>query len=98
MKDKKIIKLELFSLFLTAILGTLLHFTFEWSNNNLFIGSFSAVNESLWEHLKLIFFPTLITIIIGAYYNKDNYSKYIISKTRGLFYSLIFIVIFFYTY
>ena len=38
------------------ILGSLLHFTYEWSNENSFVGSFSAINESTWEHLKLLFF------------------------------------------
>ena len=40
-----------------AALGTLLHFTFEWSNQNRIVAFFSAVNESMWEHLKLLVFP-----------------------------------------
>ncbi|MGN0592680.1 MAG: DUF6512 family protein [Ruminococcus sp.] len=40
-----------------SVLGTLLHFTHSWSGGNPFIGLFSAVSESVWEHLKLIFFP-----------------------------------------
>ncbi len=40
-----------------SIIGTLLHFTYEWSDSHPFIGLFSAINESIWEHLKLLFFP-----------------------------------------
>ncbi len=40
-----------------SVIGTLLHFTFEWSGENAFVGLFSAVNESIWEHTKLLFFP-----------------------------------------
>ena len=65
---KKVFKFHIFSIIFSIILGILLHFAFEWSGNNLFIATFSAVNESTWEHLKLVFFPMLITIIISYFY------------------------------
>ena len=64
MNSSKILKYQIFSAFFTIILGTLFHFTYEWSGNNAFVGTFSSVNESTWEHLKLTFFPMLITAII----------------------------------
>ncbi len=42
------------------ITGSLAHFLYDWSGNNLIIGLFSPVSESIWEHMKLIFFPMLI--------------------------------------
>jgi hypothetical protein len=42
------------------IIGTLFHFVYEWSGENLIVGLISPVNESVWEHMKLIFFPMLI--------------------------------------
>ena len=36
-------------------LGTLLHFVFDWSGGNVAAALFSAVNESIWEHMKLLF-------------------------------------------
>ena len=62
----------IFSIIFTLVLGTILHFTYTWSNNNPFIGSFSAVNESTWEHLKLVFFPMLITVFIGYFYLEND--------------------------
>ena len=50
------------------ILGTIFHFTYEWSGKKVIIGLFSAVNESTWEHLKLLFFPMLITTFIGYFF------------------------------
>lgn len=44
----------------TAVVGTLLHFLFDWSGGSAFVGLFSAVNESIWEHMKLIVFPMLL--------------------------------------
>ena len=52
------------------ILGTILHFTYEISLNNTFVGIFSATNESVWEHLKLIFYPMLLMAIIGYFISK----------------------------
>lgn len=99
MKNKlSIFKFEVLSIIFTVILGALLHFTFNLSNNNILISIFSSVNESTWEHLKLLFFPMLITTIIGYFYYKKDIPNYLCIKTRGIILSLIFVVIFFYTY
>lgn len=98
MKKISILKFEIISTIFISILGTLLHFTFDWSNNNQLVGIFSAVNESTWEHLKLLFFPMLITTIIGHFYYKNTISNYLCYKTKGIIIALLFIVIFFYTY
>ena len=41
-------------------LGTAAHFFYEWSGENFLVGMFSPVNESTWEHMKLVFFPMLL--------------------------------------
>lgn len=98
MNKKKIRNYQIFSILFVFLLGSLFHFAYELSGNNLFIATFSSVNESVWEHLKLIFFPSLLTIIIGIFYLKNEYSNFICSKTLGLLISMALIVIFFYTY
>lgn len=98
MNKIKIRNYQIFSTIFVFVLGTLLHFVYDWSGQNQIIGSFSAVNESTWEHLKLIFFPMLITIIIGFFYLGKTVPNFICSKTIGLLVSLAFTVIFFYTY
>lgn len=45
---------------LVCAMGTLAHFVYEWSGNNPVVGLFCAVNESTWEHIKLLFFPMLL--------------------------------------
>lgn len=97
MNKNKLLNFEIFSTIFTFILGTILHFTYNWSNNNILIGTFSAVNESIWEHLKLLFFPMLITTIIGYFYF-NNISNYLCIRVKSIIISLIFIIIFFYTY
>jgi len=96
--SNKLLRFELISTVFIMILGVILHFLYQWSSENYFVGYFSAVNESIWEHLKLLFFPFLITIILGRIYFKYEYDYYFCNKTKGLIVSLLFIVVFFYTY
>ena len=98
MQNKSYIsKVELLNTFFIILLGALLHYTFEWSNNNLIIGTFSSVNESTWEHLKLLFFPMLLTALIGQFYLKIH-PRYLCIKTKAIIIALIFTIVFFYSY
>lgn len=97
-KKDKFIKAQIIVIFFSLILGTLLHFTYEWSGRNLFVASFSAVNESVWEHLKLAFFPMLIATIIEYFFVKDKVNNYVEAKTIGIFTAISFIVVLFFTY
>ena len=98
MKKNIILKFIIFSGIFVMILGTLLHFTYDWSGNNTFVAAFSAVNESTWEHLKLAFFPMFITLIIGYYIFSKTYPNFFCSKAIGIIIAISFIVVFFYTY
>lgn len=99
MHDKKsIFKLEIISTIVIMISGVLFHFVYEWSGNNNIVGLFTPVNESIWEHLKLLFFPMVISLIIGYFYVGKDYENYLCAKTLGIIVSMIFIVVFFYTY
>lgn len=94
----RLIKFQIFSAIFAIILGTILHFTYTWSKNNSIVGLFSAINESTWEHLKLLFFPMLITTTIGYFIFKDTFPNFLCSKTIGIITAMLFTVIFFYTY
>ena len=98
MKSNKLIKAQLAVILFSLILGTLLHFTYEWSGENSFVGSFSAVNESVWEHLKLVFYPMLIATIVEYFFVKDVANNYVEAKTIGIFTAISFIVVAFFTY
>ena len=54
------ISLTIAGILCVSILGTLLHFTYRWSGRNPLIGLIAPVNESVWEHMKLLFFPMLL--------------------------------------
>lgn len=98
MDKTKIRNYQIVSAIFACILGTLLHFTYEFFGENIFVSWFSAINESVWEHLKLLFFPMLLTTIIGYFYIGKNAPNFLCSKALGILASMLFIIIFFYTY
>ena len=77
--------------------GVLLHFVYEWSEGNKFLGYISAVNESTWEHLKLLFYPVLWASVLQWLFKEKNDSKFIFARTVSLILGMLFIVIAFYT-
>lgn len=79
------------------IVGTLLHFTHDWFPNSTVFTVVSAVNESTWEHLKLVFFPMLVVTVVGYFYNRDV-SNFLFARLVGVLVAMSFIVVFFYTY
>ncbi len=98
MKNNELLKYQIIGIIFSIILGTLLHFTYNWSQNNKIVGIFSAVNESVWEHLKLVFFPILIYSIIEYFLLKNVPNNYIAAKAIAMFVSISFITVFFYAY
>ncbi len=81
----------------TAIMGTLLHFLYEWSGKSAVAALISGVNESTWEHMKLLFFPMLGFALIQSRYFKDTESFWSI-KLKGSLIGLLLIPVIFYTY
>lgn len=77
----------------TIILGISLHFTYEISGNNKKVALFSAVNESTWEHLKLLFFPFLLYSIYEYFLIGQCYPNFFTAKTIGISFGLIVIPI-----
>lgn len=82
----------------TVILGTLLHFTYQWSGRNPAVGIFSAVNESTWEHLKLLAIPMLFFLFPEYLLFGKNYSNYFPVRLLSILIGMSVIVTTFYTY
>ncbi len=79
-----------------SILGSLGHFFYEWSGDNTVVGLFFSINESVWEHLKLLFFPTLIYSIGEYIFSKEKPKNYLPSVAIGLYYGMFAIVAIYY--
>ena len=81
----------------TLLSGTLLHFLYGLSGKSAAAALFSGVNESTWEHMKLLFFP-LFTFALFQYRFFKDYGNFFFIKLIGILVGLILIPVIFYTY
>ena len=81
----------------TALGGTLLHFLYEWLDGAIWIAPFAGVNESTWEHMKLLFWPMLLFALIERFFFRKREDFWCV-KARGILLGLILIPVIFYTY
>ena len=88
---------QLMGFAVTALLGTLLHFLYDWLGKAKWVAPFSGVNESTWEHMKLLFWPMFIFAIIQSFFFKERENFWCV-KLRGTLLGLSTIPILFYTY
>ena len=87
---------QLMGFAVTSFLGTILHFLYEWLDSAVWIAPFSGVNESTWEHMKLLFWPMFMFAIVESFF-KNNKAFWFV-KLRGIVLGLALIPVIFYTY
>jgi hypothetical protein len=80
-----------------SLVGTVLHFLYEWLDETVWIAPFSGVNESTWEHMKLLFWPMLLFAIIQSIFFREIKDFWCV-KLRGILLGISLIPIIFYTY
>ena len=88
---------ELFGFAITSFGGTLLHFLYDLLAESVLIAPFCGVNESTWEHMKLIFWPMLIFALFESFFFRE-YESFWCVKLRGILIGLGLIPLFFYSY
>ena len=81
----------------TSLGGTLLHFLYDFSGEAIWVAPFSGVNESTWEHMKLLFWPMLAFAIAESFFFRDRPDFWCV-KLRGVILGLLLIPILFHTY
>lgn len=89
--------LQLIGFVITSIGGTIMHFLYTWFNEAVWIAPFSSVNESTWEHIKLLFWPMFIFAVIQKLFINNREDFWYI-KLRGTLIGIILIPVIFYTY
>ena len=85
--------------FLTvSALGTLAHFAYEWSGKQLLAGAFCAVNESTWEHMKLLVVPWTVWSLVEAVALRGSRRPVLPARAVGLLAGVAAIPVVYYTY
>ena len=77
--------------------GTILHFLYDWTGSSILVSPFSGVNESTWEHMKLLFWPLFLFALIQWIFFRDQ-KNYWCVKLAEILLGLILIPVLFYTY
>jgi hypothetical protein len=96
---RNLLKWEIAGFFFIGLIGAALHFTFELSDfSSNVVAYFSAVNESTWEHLKMVFFPGLVFALIEYTYVREEVNNYLVAKAASLFLMPLIIVVGWYLY
>ena len=77
--------------------GTILHFLYDWTGGSILVAPFSGVNESTWEHMKLLFWPLFLFALVQQLFFKDQ-ENYWCVKLAEILLGLVLIPVLFYTY
>ncbi|MTA92276.1 MAG: hypothetical protein F2544_02690, partial [Actinobacteria bacterium] len=82
---ESIILISLWMIVPLGVLGSLLHFVFDWTKHNRLVAIFAAVNESYWEHIKIAVWPVMllqfVLFIAGGY----QFASFIPAATISLY-------------
>ena len=96
--DSRLRRWEAGGFLFTCLAGTLLHFVYDWSGKSALVGAFSAVNESTWEHMKLLFVPMFLAALVEMAALGDCFRNFWTAKAAGTLAGLGLIPALYYTY
>ena len=80
-----------------TFVGTILHFLYDWTGGSILVSPFSGVNESTWEHMKLLVWPLFLFALVQRLFFRDH-ENYWCVKLAEILLGLLLIPVLFYTY
>lgn len=95
---KRLKSVTVIGILFVIITGSLAHFLYDWTGNNPIIGFFTPVNESLWEHMKLVFFPMLLYSLPMILIFRKEFPCILSSLWLGNLTGSLLIPVFYYAY
>lgn len=88
---------QLFGFIVTVLFGIFLHFLYDWTGEAVWAAPFSSVNESTWEHMKILFWPMLLFAVLQSLFfgGREDFWRV---KLRGILLGIVLIPLLFYAY
>jgi len=80
-----------------TFVGTILHFLYDWTGGSILVSPFSGVNESTWEHMKLLFWPLFLFALVQWLFFREQ-KNYWCVKLVEIVLGLLLVPVLFYTY
>lgn len=97
--DKTLLKkMELWGTLFIFGAATLLHFSYQWSDKAVWSVLFGAVNESVWEHIKIFAMPYMVWAGFELAFARPHFRRFFVSKIIGLYFLTAVITAFTYIY
>lgn len=96
MNSKTILKWEILGFFIISLVGSAFHFCYEWSGYFKPLALICAVNESVWEHVKMGFWPALFYAIVEYFAFGKTRKNFWIAKIGALYIIPIVIIVVYY--
>ncbi len=97
--NKRLFKiLEISGVFVIYLIASLLHFVYDLSNGSVLSILFGAVNESVWEHIKIFAVGYVFWAMVELLIIKPPFKKFVVAKTISLYFLSVSIPAFFYFY
>lgn len=88
-------KFQIVGVFIIFILNVFLHFLYDLSNQNSLVSLIAPVNESVFEHLKMVYYSYMIFNTIEYILYPDNReNRFLLSSVAAVFTTLLVYVLF----
>ncbi len=91
-------KIHIAGFVFTCIAGVILHFLYDLTGQNKVVAAFSAVNESTWEHLKLLWVPLVLFAVVEYFMYGKNQKNFVCVKYLAALVGMTCVTVLFYTY
>lgn len=89
---------EIGAVVFTVIIGFIAHSAYERSGYNKLLGYFVPARESVYEHLKLIFYPSLFYGAVQYLTVAAAYPNFLTAKVFGITAALLSVIVLYYGY
>ena len=82
----------------TVLAATGLYFLYGWTGERSWIAGFSAVNESVWEHMKILYVPLFLLSMVQLCFQGRTSSNYLAARAASVLCGTALIPVLYYTY
>lgn len=97
--NNKLLKWEILGGIFLILAGSFMHFVYSNFWPNIFTSLIAPINESVWEHMKLAYFPLFLFSILEYFILKTkNINRFFYIKITEMYLIMFVIAISFYTY
>ena len=93
----KLRRREFIAFLFVSLWGVIGHFIFDWSGENPFLGAIFAVNESTWEHMKLLYLPLFLFAMLEYISLGESIGNFFAARFAAALLGLATIPMIFYT-